>query len=868
MTQDWTLMEPQLGPPLPRFMGIYWPWRVITERVIEPPSVVEPPAVPYVPPPTIIPIYAPSPPSPPIVIAYPPVVIPAVPYVPVEPPPGPTFPDLRLEEIIVSPSVVNVGDVIEVSVLARNLGDALGSEKVVCEADGLIREMGVTLRPGESKFVVFSFIPQEPGSYNVVVGNLRGRFEAIGLPVVPPVIPPVVPPPSFPTAEMLLAPSVASLPSQVTLGDIWTGNILIPTRWPMSLPVPSTLPSYPVAISAGLEGSWFSLGDITRNFTPGGDINFPVSFDTFMLPDVGNYNITMVISDLQGNELFSNIIGRLSVLEVPIIKPPLGYTLIASVVPAGSVNKEPDKPFYDEGSKVKLTASLPPVGFEGFTFHHWLIMNGEQRDIEENPATVTVKGNTIATAIYELGVIPQEFTIELHANPVAGGWVTRSPAKPTYAKYEIVTLTAWVLGDYRFDHWTNKDGTTLGTSNTIDIPMVRDEIITAHYVLPVVTPPIVPPVIPPPVIPPTPTVGYTLTAGAIPPGYGSIVLGPPDKPVVSQGPPIQYASGTKINLTARPGSAKRFDYWSGDASGSASTITVTMDRSKNIQANFSRVTAPVPTPTPTPAPPTPPLPTPGLPRADIDSYNFQMLTVGDVDPGATVSWKVVGRYKGKGQNGKITISLGTGTVLNYSARFTLPVVPVTFNESPDWQGFTFRGNFVIPAGAVRGQKYSLRAKLETFSDITQETDTDYEVIVISSAPPPTPTPTPTPPTPTPTPTPIPASQFRNFKVVKYATKPWRGGICAVVVGYDYKGPALSKTLYAAIGKITLGIFDEKYVGQDTIQVPESSNWAYHLGRVEIDIPSDAPLGNYYLEAKLITAGPDAISVRYSLEIIA
>ena len=58
---------------------------------------------------------------------------------------------------------------------------------------------------------------------------------------------------------------------------------------------------------------------------------------------------------------------------------------------------------------------------------------------------------------------------------------------------------------------------------------------------------------------------------------GSVSLFPPG---------ATYAPSTQVTLTASPASGYAFDNWSGDASGTEPTITVTMDSNKNIVANF------------------------------------------------------------------------------------------------------------------------------------------------------------------------------------------------------------------------------------------------------------------------------------------
>jgi len=55
-----------------------------------------------------------------------------------------------------------------------------------------------------------------------------------------------------------------------------------------------------------------------------------------------------------------------------------------------------------------------------------------------------------------------------------------------------------------------------------------------------------------------------------------------------------YDSSTGVTLTAMPASDYyEFDYWSGDASGTSQTITITMDSNKSVVANFKKRYQPI-----------------------------------------------------------------------------------------------------------------------------------------------------------------------------------------------------------------------------------------------------------------------------------
>ena len=77
---------------------------------------------------------------------------------------------------------------------------------------------------------------------------------------------------------------------------------------------------------------------------------------------------------------------------------------------------------------------------------------------------------------------------------------------------------------------------------------------------------------------PAPTVTFALNITTNPSRSGSVSP--------SSG---TYDSGTQITLSAIPVSDYEFNSWAGDASGTSSTITVTMNSNKGIVANFSKI---------------------------------------------------------------------------------------------------------------------------------------------------------------------------------------------------------------------------------------------------------------------------------------
>jgi len=76
---------------------------------------------------------------------------------------------------------------------------------------------------------------------------------------------------------------------------------------------------------------------------------------------------------------------------------------------------------------------------------------------------------------------------------------------------------------------------------------------------------------------------FSLNVSLDPPEGGSVTLDPPGG---------TYPEGTVVTLTAVPAENYGFAGWSGDISGTSSTMTVTMDSDKSVTAHFVKVGEP------------------------------------------------------------------------------------------------------------------------------------------------------------------------------------------------------------------------------------------------------------------------------------
>jgi len=77
-----------------------------------------------------------------------------------------------------------------------------------------------------------------------------------------------------------------------------------------------------------------------------------------------------------------------------------------------------------------------------------------------------------------------------------------------------------------------------------------------------------------------PTGNYTLTTAASPASGGTVTKLPNN---------TSYTPGTKVTLTATPAAGYQFTSWTGDDTGNAETLSVTMDKNKTVTANFTPI---------------------------------------------------------------------------------------------------------------------------------------------------------------------------------------------------------------------------------------------------------------------------------------
>ena len=310
------------------------------------------------------------------------------------------------------------------------------------------------------------------------------------------------------------------------------------------------------------------------------------------------------------------------------------YRLDADSDGHGTINLTPSGGVYDEFTNVMVTA----VPDNGYQFSHW---TGDKSGTQ-NPTTMAMTSNRLLTAHFvEKGYVPQ---YDLTINVSGSGQVTQTPQGTSFDEGTVVTLTALPEADHRFVGWS---GSSQGNAATISVTMNANKTVTATFTpigggscdgetaismpfshkgagtycwvasgsvdninsynmdyleingqdftdkwasqIPAAA---------------DGRIHIRYDASVSWAGFdlnGTDSQNPPETPqyalsthIIGQGniTPASgtYAAGTSVTLTATAAQGYQFSGWSGDASGTSQTITVTMDANKSVVATFTKET--------------------------------------------------------------------------------------------------------------------------------------------------------------------------------------------------------------------------------------------------------------------------------------
>ena len=212
------------------------------------------------------------------------------------------------------------------------------------------------------------------------------------------------------------------------------------------------------------------------------------------------------------------------------------YTLNVAAV-NGTTVKNPNLVTYNSGAIVQVTATPN----SGYTFASW---SGDATG-SANPLTVNMNSNKNITANFIIN------TFQLNVTAI-NGTVAKIPNQVSYNSGATVQLTATPNVGYTFTSWS---GDATGSANPLTVTMNSTKNITANFTINT----------------------FMLNVTAI---NGSVAKIPNQ---------VSYNSGSTVQLTATPNVGYTFTSWSGDATGTTNPLTVTMNSTKNITANFTAI---------------------------------------------------------------------------------------------------------------------------------------------------------------------------------------------------------------------------------------------------------------------------------------
>jgi len=202
----------------------------------------------------------------------------------------------------------------------------------------------------------------------------------------------------------------------------------------------------------------------------------------------------------------------------------------------GTVTKNPSKTTYHYGEVVQLTATADP----GWTFANW---SGDVTSTT-NPVSITIDGDKSVTANYT----QDEYTLTVTS---LHGTVAVSPLQATYHYGDVVQLTATADPGWAFTTWS---GGATGSANPVSITINGNTSVTANYAV----------------------AEYTLTITSL---HGTVTKNP-DK--------LTYHYGDVVQLTATAELGWTFANWSGGATGSTNPVSITVNSSLSVTANYTQ----------------------------------------------------------------------------------------------------------------------------------------------------------------------------------------------------------------------------------------------------------------------------------------
>ncbi len=244
-------------------------------------------------------------------------------------------------------------------------------------------------------------------------------------------------------------------------------------------------------------------------------------------------------------------------------EPPY-YSLYVAVSPPGAGTVTPSSGEYIAGTGATIWAKAN----DGYEFAYW---TGDASGMS-NPVTITMNSNKSVTAIFNEVIVNKPPTAFFSYSP-AGPLVDQTVSFIDQSSDVDGTIVSryWIFGSGASPYTSSARNPTCvySTAGTKTVRLtVTDDDGDSDEITKTLT--ITKPSVP----------TYTLSTSVEPWGSGSVNVSPLQS---------SYEEGTMVVLAASPASGYEFDRWSGDASGMAGSILITMNSNKHVTANFVEI---------------------------------------------------------------------------------------------------------------------------------------------------------------------------------------------------------------------------------------------------------------------------------------
>ena len=225
-------------------------------------------------------------------------------------------------------------------------------------------------------------------------------------------------------------------------------------------------------------------------------------------------------------------------VNLTFVTSPPGLQVVADSV----AYTTPRSFFWAAGSSHSLSLTSPQTGAEGtrYAYASWSDGGAQGHTVTVSPSALRYTANFI-----------NQYSLTTRVNPSGGGLVSPSGTN-WYGSGATIPVSANANAGYSFWNWT---GDLLDSSNSASLIMNGPKTVTANFS----------------------QNQYSLTVNMSPSGAGS-VLKIPDK--------ATYVYGDRVQLAAMANPGYTFSGWTGDASGTVGSFTITMNGDKTVTAKF------------------------------------------------------------------------------------------------------------------------------------------------------------------------------------------------------------------------------------------------------------------------------------------